>query len=461
MAEHEHPAEIERAPVEAAAEVTRLLDAFALSPSSPLTPSAALALQRSAGNVATRRVLARNGVKTPARPELREPDPPDPGFMPRSGRIEDMLAQAEELCDAHGFKAITAVGAVGSWLHLRRRRGEKLGAWQLKGNWHPPPGIYMVTRTALRQILGPRREQLLRFDPKEEGPLKGRRSIGLPDWILIRDQDVGELFPPGGALLMVVGYSALASTPEDAKGDATAVTDPAKDAALDAPGYGSSVGDPDRPRSTKAAQLPALPSHIEGYERQPVGGTGTYQMELDWAAASTMQTAALTSMQAVAYRWEAWRIPPAAQDEWKDKAAQARRYAVVNSGLDKWDSYGHDASRRLDTLGEHADQYVTDAVASARDRRISDAVSNVLSMSLFVPEALVAAGATLLSGIATHVSDAKSIPVPWTQPGLYVIRCVAQPDPEAAARGDKHRASSVATKVVDVRAIADVADDAL
>ena len=421
-------------------------------PGRRIRASEALALQRTAGNAATVRLLLRDKQRPTA---AQQP------LMPTKSTWQDLLDEGEELA-AKTYPWVGFVAAVGKSLHMRRRgRDGTVFAWQVRYRIFEP-GIYLLAEEgAVRLMAGGRSQRPhIQFDDFPELQEKIERKhhkLYLPDWTQMSYAEGIKVLGPGGLRLPMLILVGDAATMDD------------------------EVPPPSEPVE---APLPRLPSRIIGLDQQVLQATGTYSMDIAfWEAGPTLMEQVTSTMQKVNYQWQIWKLDKpegAAASLGADMPGAVQRVQVIRradippSGakaptpppadpskdvpptnartVGDWDAYSLNTARRWNEYLDHADQYVNDADKAAKAGDASNYIANVLNMALFVPEGIGKVGGQLLDTVAAALGDKRSVELPMTEEGVFVLRCKAELDPDTPrARDTLWHPPSVATFAVAVR----------
>jgi hypothetical protein len=430
-----------------------------------LSPAQILALQRSAGNSSVVRMLSRAPpVDAPPAPppaekkkEKKKDDEPD-RLMPKETTWQGLVQEGIQL--ASTGSDINGVVAIAGWAHFCDMNGRLLSRYKLRGTFRLPAGVYLMSDYATFPVNKEGYAEAGKSPtiaiPTENLPeeLKGKKSLGWPDWLVMTPEELNTV--PSPVIVLVVDMP-MASSP-DVKG---AETDPQTDSGVTEKGFGSELeGD----KSGKAAPLPQLSAEIVGLESQPVGGTGDYRIRISWQEASLDPlVGASWAAKPIAYRWELWQIK-ATKAEWRERESTERaKRRGTGEKVTKWSGYKADTQRRWGDMIEHAEQYEEDREKAAKEGRFGDQAANELNQALYSVEAITNAGGQVVDTAVALFTPANSPEreVGWKTPGMFVLRCVADIDPDAADEGRKWRPPSVAAKLITVADVGMVAKEAL
>ncbi len=208
----------------------------------------------------------------------------------------------------------------------------------------------------------------------------------------------------------------------------------------------------------QAATDPGWPAHMTGPDLQPTGGSGTYNMVLDWSMLGTqadLLSMVTNQMAPITYFWEYFNITEVSKKGLTaEKAQSMRREAVSPENLvGPGGLIARDAERRAEDLAEDATTSAESMVRLRPGETAVEAVGRIGleydNLVLLPASALVSAGGLLIdtfSHLLSAWSNEQEIPWPKT-PGVYMVRCIASPE----AQGDRRRAPSFAIRVVEVR----------
>ena len=210
----------------------------------------------------------------------------------------------------------------------------------------------------------------------------------------------------------------------------------------------------------KGAQVtdPGWPAQLTGPDLQPLGGSGTYNMVLDWSLLGTQSdllSMVTNQMSPINYFWEYFDITEISKKGLLAKQSEAMRHDPVSQA----DLVGpgavimRDAERRANDLAEDTNTSFQSMITARPDESASEVVGrigvNYENLVLLPASALVSIGGFLIDSF-THLLSAYSNEqeIPWpNKPGVYMVRCIASPE----SQGNHRRAPSFALKIVEVR----------
>jgi Domain of unknown function (DUF4157)/Bacterial toxin 4 len=201
--------------------------------------------------------------------------------------------------------------------------------------------------------------------------------------------------------------------------------------------------------------LPPLPASIAGLDIQPIGGTGTYVMNVDWASVGRDLLGQVAEARLGAtYQWEVWDVTGAPLVAQAEREVRSRlRLAHAPDARARIATRGGGAARDLERA--HADlarrpaQIAADQRAALAEGRYADALADELNRRLLPLEELTRYGRELLGGAGDLAGSDRDRRIDWPRAGVFVIRCIARVRREAASA----RAPSVATKLVTTRSV--------
>jgi hypothetical protein len=208
------------------------------------------------------------------------------------------------------------------------------------------------------------------------------------------------------------------------------------------------------PKAIKGSySLPALPASINGLEIQPINGTGTYVMNIEWSAAGPdLLSQVCEAYLGAHYQWEVWDITGAPEVQSAEKSVRTRmRLSSQADARGQVATRGAGASRDLDRATEDLNarpaQIDADQARAKAEGRYADAVADEINRQTLGLEVITRYGRELLGGAADLAGDDRDRRIPWPSAGVYVVRCIANVNRSVAHA----RAPSVATKVVATR----------
>ncbi|OUC11762.1 MAG: hypothetical protein B0A82_26620 [Alkalinema sp. CACIAM 70d] len=216
-------------------------------------------------------------------------------------------------------------------------------------------------------------------------------------------------------------------------------------------------------RRGQAYEFPQLPSKISGLTLQPIGGSGTYTMVLDYAAsAPDLLSQASWAAQPVGYRWELWDISEAPEVKEAEKRIKAGRGKDVGSMRQpsRMEGAGRGLGRTTEDLLKRPAQIRKDQEEAIAEGRYADALANELNQKLLGLEVVTSYGKELLGAAADFLGDNRERTIAWTKRGVYIIRCIAAINPNAGP-DEPARAPSIATLVVTTRSLESISQEAI
>jgi hypothetical protein len=199
--------------------------------------------------------------------------------------------------------------------------------------------------------------------------------------------------------------------------------------------------------------LPPLPASIAGLDIQPIGGTGTYVMNVDWASAGRDLLGQVAEARLGAtYQWEVWDVTGAPLVAQAERDVRSRlRLARAPDARGRIAARGGGAARDLERahsdLARRPAEIAADQRAALAEGRYADALADELNRRLLPMEELTRYGRELLGGAADLAGNDRDRRIDWPRAGVFVLRCIARVRRDAASA----RAPSVATKLVTTR----------
>ncbi len=390
-----------------------------------MTAARVIALQRAVGNAGTTRMLQRAAAP----------------MVPKEKKPAAMLDEAEALCKQKNWTHVSLVAAAGNWIHIRRRGDIRVTGWPVTHKTFLEKGVYLLGEEGLIRYLTPdkaiaagREGGGASLDDELAEKMRTRGKIYLPDWTAASYAEVSDLVTDRSHFMLIMA------------GDPAEMQD--------------SLGPDEAGQGPLRAPLPALRAVIEGLPSQPVGGTGQYQMTINWAdVGGNLGLQALAAMQKVQYSWELRKVT---EDQVTAAIARATTPADAdpNAVIDPWAAFRHDTARRVEEVKRHPDQYWRDLVKGWHESRYGDVISNAMNLQLLGVESLANLGGTALDAWVTVTGDGRSASIPWKEEGVYVLRCDAKLDPDTERRSDtRWRPDSIAVRVIRIKATEALAEE--
>ncbi len=230
-------------------------------------------------------------------------------------------------------------------------------------------------------------------------------------------------------------------------------------------------------------EYPPLPARIDGLAVQPIGGTGTFSLRLDYSrAAPDLLSQASWAAKPVRCRWELWDISDAPEVKAAEEKARAagkmelagtpdlaeiettvRRGDKTAGSQQVTERFGgtkRDWERVGEDLAKRPGQIEADERAAREQGRYADVLANELNRQLLGLEVITKYGKQTLLAAADLFGDSTECSIPWNKPGIFVLRCIARVDPDAPPEAAQ-RAPSVATLMVTVRSLESISAGAL
>ena len=217
------------------------------------------------------------------------------------------------------------------------------------------------------------------------------------------------------------------------------------------------------------SNAPALPAKLVGPEMQPTKGTGTYRMDLDYAAVGNDTLSQVSeAMNFVYYHWERFDITDLVvkglkkSDEKKLKRQKVSSENEVGS-MAATERRAGDAYRDLEGDTENSIEDLLHPVQASSTGSAADiatkAIANYENLTLLPASIIVSAGGWALGALADLMGGTfQEREIPWPEkPGYYLVRCIAQP----SSQGTSQRAASVATLTVELRDTKKLAENEL
>jgi adenine/guanine phosphoribosyltransferase-like PRPP-binding protein len=354
-------------------------------------------------------------------------------MVPKATKPAGMLDEAEALCREKNWTHVSLVAASGNWIHIRRRGDVRVTGWPVTHKKFLEKGVYLLGEEGMIRYLTPdkavaagREGGGATLDDELRDKMKTHGKVYLPDWTAASYAEVSDLVTDRSHFMLIMA------------GDPSEMQD----------GLGPGEAGPGALR----APLPALRALIEGLPSQPVGGTGQYQMTINWAdVGGSLGNQALAAMQKVKYTWELRKVT---EDDVTAAIAKANVPADAdpNAVIDPWAAFRHDTARRVEEVKRHPDQYWQDLVKGWHESRYGDVISNAMNLQLLGVETLANIGGTALDAWVTVSADGRSASIPWKEEGVYVLRCDAKLDPDTERRNDtRWRPDSIAVRVIRIK----------
>jgi hypothetical protein len=201
-----------------------------------------------------------------------------------------------------------------------------------------------------------------------------------------------------------------------------------------------------------------LPAHIEGLDTQPVGGTGDFNMVLDYRPMSRdLLVQASWAFQHTVYRWEVWQLDPetdaATEEERVCASPPADGSTPSGRVVGRFEGTGRDWERTNADLRARREEITRDERDAWEDERYLDVVAGELNHALYDLEVASRYATQLLDTMGDVWARERERRIPWSEPGTYVVRCIAAIDRSFGAEGEALPvpAPSIATKVVRVQ----------
>ncbi len=218
------------------------------------------------------------------------------------------------------------------------------------------------------------------------------------------------------------------------------------------------------------ANQPAFPATLEGSALQALNTIGTYRMKLEFSVVGHPLLEIAERLNSVNYHWEMYNITALAQRGLSEQAAVQRRQSAVSEAaeISRTATTRRRAQQAASDLAEDTETSVRgivhplDSAGGDPVEAVTNLLANRVNLELVVPSAIIAIGGVALDALADLVggySQEREITFP-NQEGVYLIRCIATPR-DRGRNSEIRRASSVATKIVEVRPIARLVQEVL